>query len=274
MISVIIPSYNSGKYVIKAVTSALNQNVEKEIIVIDDCSTDSSIEFLVKYFEKDFIPRNEKVPQIVYDGAAEVILYWQGKINDNTLSVYKNLTNQGVATTRNIGVKLAKGDYIALLDADDWWEEDKLERQLSALEKNNAVLCNTAREITKHDGTPTGLIIHTPKVISLKKLEHTNYINCSSVLIKREALLRFPMEHSDAHEDYLTWLRVLREYGDVIGIDEPLMKYRLSIGGKSRNKLVAAKMTYKTYCYAGYGKIKSAIMMIAYTYNGFKKYKK
>ena len=182
MISVIIPSYNSGKYVIKAVTSALNQNVEKEIIVIDDCSTDSSIEFLVKYFEKDFIPRNEKVPQTVYDGAAEVILYWQGKINDNTLSVYKNFTNQGVATTRNIGVKLAKGDYIALLDADDWWEEDKLERQLSALEKNNAVLCNTAREITKHDGTPTGLIIHTPRVISLKKLEHTNYINCSSVI--------------------------------------------------------------------------------------------
>ncbi|MBE5943629.1 MAG: glycosyltransferase family 2 protein [Lachnospiraceae bacterium] len=273
MVSVIVPSYNSGNYVIHAVSSALLQDVEKEIIVIDDCSKDSSIDFFVQQYATDFVPRNEIVPKELHKENCEVVLYWQGKVDDTLVSVYKNKANQGVAVTRNIGVNLAKGEYIALLDSDDWWVENKLKRQIVAMEETGAVMCNTARELVRHDGRPVGHIIHTPEVITIKDLKKTNYINCSSVLVKREALLKYPMEHDDAHEDYLAWLQIVKDYGDVVGIDEPLMKYRLSIGGKSRNKFKAAKMTYRTYCYAGFGKVKSAFMMFAYTYNGLKKYK-
>ena len=270
MISVVIPSYNSGNYLIKAVESVLIQGVDKEIIIIDDCSTDDSVSFFLKHFVGEYIPYEKD--QFI-EGFDKTYIFWKGKIEDTPVTVLKNNENKGVAVSRNIGVKVAKGEHIALLDADDWWEKDKLARQLRCMEKTGAVLCNTARELMEPDGDSVGNIIHTPKTISIENLKRTNCINCSSVLVKREVLLKYPMEHSDAHEDYLTWLRILKEYEKVAGIDEPLLKYRLTPGGKSRNKLTAAKMTYKTYCYAGFGKLKSAFMMIAYTYNGLKKYK-
>ncbi len=270
MISVVIPSYNSGKYLIKAVDSALIQDADKEIIIIDDCSSDESIYYFVKNYKKDFEPESELVRIGEYP---HTVLYWKGLIGDTPVTVLKNTVNLGVAKTRNTGVEIATGEYIAFLDSDDWWVEGKLGRQERWMKKTGAVLCNTAREIMDADGTPVGNIIHTPKTITLKHLMKTNYINCSSVMVKREVMLKYPMEHPDAHEDYLTWLRILRDYEKAVGIDEPLLKYRLSKGGRSRNKLRAAKMTYKTYRYAGFGTLKASFMMIAYTYNGLKKYK-
>ncbi len=270
MISVVIPSYNSGNYLIKAMDSALMQGVDKEIIVIDDCSTDDSIYYFVKNYIKDFEPSDKKE---IFPGISNTYVYWKGKIEGTPVTVLKNHLNKGVAATRNVGVKAAKGKYIAFLDSDDWWEQGKLLRQKRCLEKTGAVLCNTARELMEHDGDSAGNTIHTPKTITLKQLKRTNCINCSSVLVLKEVMDKYPMEHSDAHEDYLTWLRILMEYEKVVGLDEPLLKYRLSKGGKSRNKLQAAKMTYKTYRYAGFGAVQSSFMMIAYTYNGMKKYK-
>lgn len=271
MISVVIPSYNSGNYLIKAVETALIQDVDKEIIVIDDCSTDESIYNFVKNYVKDFEPES----RCVKNGENIcTVLYWKGVIEDTPVTVLRNTVNLGVAKTRNIGVEIAGGEYVAFLDSDDWWVKGKLGRQERLMKKTGAVLCNTAREIMDADGTPVGNIIHTPETITLKHLMRTNYINCSSVMVKREVMLRYPMEHQDAHEDYLTWLRILKDYENVIGIDEPLLKYRLSKGGRSRNKIRAAKMTYKTYKYAGFGTRKAMFMMIFYTYNGLKKYKK
>ena len=97
---------------------------------------------------------------------------------------------------------------------------------------------------------------------------------CSSDLVvaKREALLRFPMEHDDSHEDYITWIKIIKEYGFAVGINRPYLKYRLSEGGKSRNKIKSAHMTYKVYRYAGFGVFRSIIYFIRYAYNGVKKY--
>ena len=80
------------------------------------------------------------------------------------------------------------------------------------------------------------------------------------------------MEHDDSHEDYITWLKVLRKYGCAVGIDKPYLKYRLSEGGKSRNKLKSAVMTYNVYRYAGYGRIKSCIFFCSYALHGIWKY--
>ena len=85
-------------------------------------------------------------------------------------------------------------------------------------------------------------------------------------------MLAFPMEHSEVHEDYLTWIRLLKQEDFVVGIDEPLLEYRLSEKGKSRNKLKSAYMTYRTYRLAGYSVRKSGRMMVDYMINGLKKY--
>lgn len=274
MISVIIPIYNSGNYIKKALDSVLVQDVEKEVILIDDFSTDGTREWLDEIFESHYVvsEKNHVGTEIETENLV-CILEWQGTIKDTAVRYYKNNVNYGVAKTRNFGVEVAMGDYIAFLDADDWWSPDKLVRQIKMLNKTNAVLCNTAREFVNPDESPIGHIVDTPQKITLKEIEKTNCINCSAVLVKKEALLKYPMEHDDAHEDYLTWLKILKEYKYAVGINAPLLKYRLTIGGKSRNKFKSAYMTYKTYCYAGYNKFKSFIMMFPYTYNGLKKYK-
>ena len=109
--------------------------------------------------------------------------------------------------------------------------------------------------------------------ITYKELLKHNSINCSSVLLRREDALAFPMEHDDSHEDYITWLRILRKGGFAAGINRPYLKYRLSEGGKSRNKLKSAAMTYQVYRYVGYGPLKSLFFFVSYALHGIWKYR-
>ncbi|MEG2440106.1 MAG: glycosyltransferase family A protein, partial [Acetivibrio sp.] len=178
MVSIIIPCYNASKYICKAIDSALKQKVEKEIIIIDDCSTDNTREIVKKYLET------------------------------GSIHIVCNSVNKGVAESRNSGVQMAKGEYIAFLDADDYWEEDKLERQLEELKKKKGVFCYTGRILVTENGEKTKKTISTKEVNTYKTLCMHNDISCSSVLIERKVALEFPMEHDEVHEDYLTWLRV------------------------------------------------------------------
>ena len=237
-VSVIIPAYNCAKYIDKAIDSALHQNVSLEIIVINDCSTDNLDEVMEKY--------------------ATV----------NNLLYIKNEQNLGAAKSRNKGVALAKGEYVAFLDGDDLWREGKLEKQLKAIQEKNTPLCTTAREILGEDGALTGKIIPTRTHISYKQLIRHNCISCSSVLLKKDVALKFPMHHEDSHEDYIMWLEILKEYNFACGINEPLLLYRQSSTGKSGSKLKSAKMTFKVYRYVGFGVFKSVLCFCSYAING------
>ena len=93
------------------------------------------------------------------------------------------------------------------------------------------------------------------------------------VLLRREDALAFPMEHDDSHEDYITWLKILQRGGFAAGINKPYLKCRLSEGGKSRNKLKSAAMTYQVYKYMGYGRLKSLLFFASYAFHGVWKYR-
>ena len=177
-----------------------------------------------------------------------------------------------MAGSRNRGIRAASGKYIAFLDSDDWWENGKLQKQLEIMERNGCVLCSTGRDLMNPDGSPTGKYIPVKEQISYRDLLRHNSINCSSVLVRRDAMLEFPMEHDDSHEDYLSWLKILRKYGNAAGINEPCLKYRLSEGGKSRNKWKSARMTYQVYRYMGFGTMKSMVLFVSYALHGVWKY--
>ena len=123
------------------------------------------------------------------------------------------------------------------------------------------------------NGHTTGKYIPVKERITYHDLLKHNSINCSSVLLKREDALAFPMTHDDSHEDYITWLKILRRGGFAVGINKPYLKYRLSEGGKSRNKLKSAAMTYQVYRYVGYGRLKSLLFFISYAVHGVWKYR-
>jgi teichuronic acid biosynthesis glycosyltransferase TuaG len=242
IVSVVIPAYNCEGYLAEAVDSAALQKVPLDIIIIDDGSSDGTVAVMESYSE------NEKV------------------------RLLKNEVNMGVSETRNRGVREAKGEYIAFLDADDIWLEDKLEKQLEVINETGCVLCCTARELINKNSESLGKIIPIKENITYKDLLKNNEINCSSVVIKREVALSFPMERDDLHEDYIMWLRILKAGDKAVGINQPLLKYRLTGSGKSGNKLASAKTTFKVYRYMGFGLLRSAWYFSCYALNGVKKY--
>ena len=243
VVSVIIPAYNCEKTIEKAIDSALIQQIPLEVIVINDCSR---------------------------DGTADVVRRYR---DDGRVRYYENPVNRGAAGSRNFGVSLAVGKYVAFLDSDDWWAPGKLTKQLAKLHATQTVLCSTARELMRPDGSPMGKTIPVPERISYKDLLRHNCINCSSVVLERSVALEFPMEHEDSHEDYITWLKVLEKYGNACAVNEPLLKYRLSTGGKSGNKLKSARMTFRVYRYMGFGPVKSVLCFCSYALHGVWKYR-
>lgn len=242
VVSVIMPAYNCEKFIAKAIESVLVQNVSLELIILNDCATDGTERVIQQY------------------------------LSDQRISYVKNDRNMGVARTRNEGVRMAMGEYVAFLDSDDWWEREKLSKQLALIKKEKKVLCSTGRELVDINGNLTGREIPVKETISYSMMLKQNWINCSSVLLKRKVAEEFPMEHEDSHEDYITWLKILQKYQYACAINEPLLKYRLSSQGKSGSKLKSAKMTFKVYQYMGFSWWKSIGCFICYAWNGVRKY--
>lgn len=110
-------------------------------------------------------------------------------------------------------------------------------------------------------------------MISYQDLLTQNMINCSSVLLRRDVALAYPMSHEKYHEDYLTWLRILKKYHFACGISDPLLNYRMSNTGKSGSKISSAYKTFMVYRVLGFPIWKSIACFAAYTCNGLKKYR-
>lgn len=246
LVTVVIPAYNAEKYILKAMESVCNQrgDFKIELLVIDDASKDKTGTVVNEF------------------GSAHA-----------SVRYLKNDRNKGVAESRNIGIRNAKGEYIAFLDSDDWWAEDKLQKQLELMADKNAVLCATGRELMKPDGGSTKKIVSIPEEITYEMLLRTNSIPCSSVLMKTEVAREFYMCRDDLHEDYILWLRILQKYSKVYGINAPLLKSRMSESGKSRNKIKSARMHFGVYRYMGIGIFRSLYYFLFYVMNGIRKYR-
>ena len=256
LVSVIIPVKDGADTLPEAIDSALAQDMnfesaqqlgsgsvqEMEILVIDDGSTD----------EIDAVERR-------YEGQKNVYFL-------------RNATNLGAAKSRNRGILLARGKYVAFLDADDRWKKDKLKKQFTRIYETGCVLCCTGRELMKPDGTLTGRVIGVKEKLTYRDLLWHNPVNCSSVVLLTEVAREFPMIHEDSHEDYITWMSVLRAYNEACGVNEPLLEYRLSSDGKSGSKLKSARMTYRAYRYMGFGPVTSACLFVSYAVHGVLKY--
>ena len=243
LVSVITPASNCENYIGKAIESALEQDIPLEILIIDDCSADATEAVVHRYLDHPYV------------------------------HYYKNEENMGAAASRNKGVQLAVGKYVAFLDSDDWWAAGKLKKQLKKIQDEDAVLCSTGRELVDLNGRSLGKCIPVHERISYRMLLRQNEINCSSVLLRRDVALEFPMEHEECHEDYYTWMRILKKYRFACAVNEPLLKYRLSNQGKSGGKLKSAVMTYKTYRAVGFGRAKAAACFLCYAVNGVWKYR-
>lgn len=246
IVSVIMPAYNAELYIENAISSVLRQTYNDfELIIIDDASTDSTLDVIQGLCEKDsrirVIPQNK---------------------------------NQGVAASRNLGIANALGIWIAFLDSDDLWRGDKLEKQLKLAGQVNGRFLFTASSFIDENGNRLEGLLQVAERVDRRSLLRQNIISCSSVLINKELLVKHPMPEGLIHEDFVTWLRILQEEKYAYGINEPLLVYRRTMGSKSGNKVKSAMMTYKVYLKIGLNPVAAFYYWVHYVIRSVKKYHK
>lgn len=246
LISIIMPAYNCEKFIMEAITSVIEQTYKSwELIVIDDGSKDNTVSIIKELSNKD-----------------------------DRIRFYINEENKGVSATRNRGISLANGDWIAFLDSDDMWKKDKLHKQVASLKDKKAEFIFTGSSFINELGSFYQGILEVPDKVAYKNLRTHNVISCSSVLIKKSFFEDIKMENDDMHEDYAVWLRVLKTGTCAYGINEPLLIYRISRSSKSGNKFKTIKMTYKVFRFIGINPIGSVYFMFRHILGSIKKYKK
>lgn len=217
--SVIIPVYNSLGFIEKTLESVLNQTFRNfEIIVVDDNSSDRSYEILKRISKKD-----------------------------HRVRIFRNDQNHGVAQTRNRGIELARGKYIALLDSDDIWLPEKLERQIAFMQEKGCSLTYCSYGFTdKNDNTIEGTF-YVPPCVDLKTILKRNVISCSTVMADRQLFLRHKFKSTYYHEDYAVWIDMLKECKISYGYTGVLAKIRIMQGTRSGNKFNSAKHRWLIY---------------------------
>ena len=248
MVTIIMPAYNCERFLRDAVESVKEQTyTDWKLLIIDDCSKDRTKALAEKLAN-----------------------------SDDRIIVLHNKENSGVSKTRNRGIQESESEWIAFLDSDDMWEPEKLEKQFNLIaQKPEAKLLFTGSGFMKESGERLEFILHVPEQIDRRELLKQNLISCSSVLVKRESLLKHPMpEKKDMHEDFTVWLSILREEQYAYGIDEPLLIYRRSENSKSGNKLKAARMNWNAYREVGLGVFEATYYMCWYVIRALKKYSK
>ena len=191
-ISVIIPTYNHAQYLPDSIQSALSQTLKPlEVLVVDDGSTDNTAEVVARYPVTHLRP-----------------------------------PHGGLSATRNVGMRESKGDWVALLDADDIWLPEKLELQAKAIQ--NQAFCYCATKMFYRDGHEESRTFY-PDTEVKTVLRHHNCIDPSAVLVRKDVLLRIGgfNEHMPAGEDWEAWLKLGRVC-EFVGIPQELLLYRVT----------------------------------------------
>ena len=199
-ISVILPVYNNDKYLKLAIESILNQTERDfELIVINNASSDNSLKIINELAEKD-----------------------------KRIVVVTREENKGLVYSLNQGVNLAKGEYIARMDADDISKPIRFERQLQFMKVNDLVICGTWAEGINGSGEKIREVNYPPNADKIKTftLLHTPFIH-PSVMFKSDIIKKVGgyKKFFKNIEDYELWTRIIFKY-KAGNIQEPLLSYR------------------------------------------------
>lgn len=244
LISVIMPAYNAGEYIDDAIASVAGQTYDNwELIVVDDCSSDDTAQIAEKWVTRDA-----------------------------RISLLTDSENKGVSWVRNKGIDSAKGEWIALLDSDDLWMPDKLEKQLALAEKTGAELVYCSYMLMAPQGETPFIV---PEKTDYEDTLIKSVISCSTALMKTSVARRYPFQTGYYHEDYVLWISILRDGCSAWGCSEVLAKYRLRPNSRAANKWNSARHRWAVYRdYLQLPFHKSCRVFVQYALAGLKKYQK
>lgn len=220
-VSVIMPTYNCGRFIASSIESVLAQTVHDwEIQIVDDCSTDNTEEIIQPYLE-----------------------------TYRTIHYYKLPGNRGPAVARTEAIKRASGKYIAFLDSDDLWMPEKLEKQIRFMEEKQAAFSCTAYACIDGYGRDIHMIRVPPEKTDYKKMIRlSNPVGNLTVMYNQEKLGKYEVPMIEKRNDFALWLKILHDETYCYGMPDILALYRMGRPGSvSYNKLKQAKYHWELY---------------------------
>lgn len=243
LVSVVMPVFNAQATLRRAVRSVLEQGFDKlELIVVDDGSTDGSVEILDQFATCDTRVRLLRQP-----------------------------ANAGVAEARNAGIRAATGTHVAFLDSDDWWHPSKLELQVLQMLETGARVSYCAYQRVAEDGRLLSVVM-PPEEVGYPQMLRSNHIGNLTAMYDRS--LGDALFQPVGHEDYVFWLDRVRLAGraQCVRHDGPLAYYLVREGSVSSNKWRAASWQWRIYRRReGLGVLRSAWYMAFYVANALHK---
>src|SRR5690606_16856600 len=218
-VSIITPLFNCSPYIEDTVMSVISQGYSDwEMIMVDDCSEDDSLEVAMRY-----------------------------SLLDSRVKVISLDRNCGAAVARNKAIEAATGRFIAFLDSDDQWLPNKLEVQLEYMIKNDVAFSFSAYE--KVDSHNRGLVgtVEVPSKVDYNDLLKVCSIGCLTAMYDVDKLGKVYMPIIRKRQDLGLWLKILKKERYAFGNPEVLGRYRLASYSISANKFSAARYSWKLY---------------------------
>ena len=181
LVSIIMPSYNTAKYISQSIDSVIKQtHTNWELIIVDDCSTDNTDEIIKPY------------------------------LKDSRIKYLKNEKNSGAAVSRNYALREAKGKWVAFLDSDDIWEPKKLELQLEFMKSNSYEFTYTDYRI-QLNGKWEPYINTAPNSVNMRKLYNYCYFSTITVMYDREKVGLIQIADLKKNNDYAMWFEIMKK---------------------------------------------------------------
>ena len=221
LVTIVTPSWNSEKYIVDTIKSVQAQTYKNwEMIIVDDCSSDCTVNIVREIAEKD-----------------------------SRVQILVQKVNNGAAKARTRSMQAGSGRFVAYLDADDIWKPEKLEKQIAFMKKMKCGFSCTSYEVIDDDGKPKNKYVHMlPKVdyvgFLTNNLLQTVGIMVDTSIISKDYLI---MPDLRRRQDAATWLQILKAGFECYGLSEVLAEYRRTRNSLSSNKIKAAKGIWKLY---------------------------
>lgn len=211
LVSIIMPSYNTGRFIAETVRSVMAQTyTDWELIIVDDCSTDNTMDSL----------------RVILSEAKDLA---------SKIRIFQNEKNSGAAVSRNRALREARGKYIAFLDSDDLWAPNKLERQVAFMERNGYAFTYTKYFEIDENGNSLGAVVGGPRHIGKIGMYNYCWPGCLTVMYDREVVGDIQIADIKKNNDYAMWLKVIRKV-DCHLLPESLAKYRKRSGSISHTE--------------------------------------
>lgn len=234
LVSIIMPSYNTDRFIAETIESVLAQTyTDWELIIVDDCSNDNTDEVVAQY------------------------------LSDTRIRYIKNEKNSGAAVSRNRALREAKGKWIAFLDSDDLWLPEKLEKQIEFMKSNGYAFSYTKYSEIDESSKLSGVTVTGPKKISKSGMYGYCWPGCLTVMYDFDVVGLVQIEDIKKNNDYAMWLKVCKKAKCYL-LDQDLARYRKRSGSISNHSYTALiKWHYRLFKEAdGKNAVVSAIFTV------------